>query len=119
MTGQDPPDEPRSWQYLGLTWNEADLKSVIITVGGTIAGGLVLVMIVGLALALAHYETQMHNPTWSFAVVAAVFLTAAPFFYVANRTLGISRRWNVVPALCLVAGLIALLVLIGDAAGIK
>lgn len=115
---QKPPDEPRSWKHLGLTWNEADAKLAIITVGGTILGGLLLVLIVGGAVAVAHYQTYKHNPIWMFAITGPVLLFAAPIFYLANKRRGLSDAW-LLPLCFLGAGLFSLLVLIGYAAGIK
>jgi hypothetical protein len=117
VTKKQPPDEPRTWRYFGMTWNEADAKLAIITVGGTIFGGLLLVLIVGGAVAVAHYQTYKHNPLWAFAFLGPVCLFAAPIFYLANKRRGISGVS--LPLALLGVGLFSLLVLIGYAAGIK
>lgn len=43
-----------AWRGVGLNWNESDAKSALITVGGTILGGLLVVLMIGLSLAISR-----------------------------------------------------------------
>jgi hypothetical protein len=128
VTEQEPPDEPRSWQYFGLTWNEADAKSVIITVGGTIAGGLVLVIMVGLALALAHVMVGGKYPisAWSLLLFLSLpTIVLALNWPIARSLKEIDKSRRIIQvaltafqALVVLALLQFLLILVGVAAGI-
>jgi hypothetical protein len=119
----DTPDEapPREWQLFGLTWNEVDLKSVIITVGGTIAGGLAVVATVGLALAAAHWWVPRPN---IFAVIiigaVGVFGISSLFYRPKPPVLASTARvMLLMKAILGGVGVFFLLVVIGIAAGIK
>jgi hypothetical protein len=48
----------RLWLF-GLDWNQADAKSAILTVGGTVLGGLLLVLSIGIAIIFAKHVDLM------------------------------------------------------------
>jgi len=107
-----------------MTWTEADAKSAIITVGGTVLGGVLLVLIVGLALALARWGNK--HETLAGWLIVAVSGAGAIIFRLAY-TRGIlrpanSRRSTNFKRAALAAMAIALMInflaLVGMAAGI-
>jgi hypothetical protein len=118
-------DAPRERKAFGLTWNEADAKSAIITIGGTIAGGLVLVLMVGLALVLVHLFSKGKHPlaVWLLVIVptipvAMMALSISPFEKT-NRRIRDRNPWLWRAS---IAGVLfccteAFLILIGRAAG--
>jgi hypothetical protein len=122
VNADDPPHERKAF---GMAWNDADAKSVIITVGGTVLGGLVLVLMVGLALVFAHYETKGHETPWLAIIVTVVMFLGIGLIRLADK----GFRWRneyhgtqqgrTYQVLCLIVGLAGLLVLVGIAAGIK
>jgi len=122
ITGEDTSHRTRRW--LGITWTEADYRSAIITVGGTIVGGLILVVLVGLALTLGTPLKRVHNIGWFLAflvvTIVACFLGARWGF---RGTPAMKNRyWRFIinaTSLSLLAGAtVYLLALIGMSAGL-
>jgi len=117
VSDETQEDDPRTWRWLGMTWNEADAKLAIITIGGTIIGGLILVVTIALALAAAHQQERSHTSGWTLALSASGWLVAA--FLIRQFRRVKLRVWAVLVAVCLFGALFSLLALIGMAAGVK
>lgn len=126
----DSQEEQRSTPQGG---NQGDLKSFAIATAATVAGNIITVMIIAVALILAH-DYQPRPTTASdyevlFGVTAIPFVAALMAFYFVYRSgkkkghfLGAGCISYIVAALGVVFGFISLLyalVWLGFAAGIK
>lgn len=77
----------REIRLLGLGWNEADAKSAIITVSGTVAGGL-LVLFIGISVILAKHIIMFVLFTILDAILVAIILLA----FLSEKSLRPGRR---------------------------
>jgi len=110
-----------------MAWNEADAKSLFITIGGTILGGLVLVMILGLTLIFSRYALSSSTNHFEDVVLCLVIIVLSLLIVWkvkrGYRPLGAKAYplWLRLLSLGLavIAGLFCLLIVVGAAAGIK
>lgn len=90
-TAAGKPPGPREVRLLGLDWNEADAKSAIITVGGTVTGGLLLVLFIGISVILAKQIITLVLFTSIYVIMVAIIFLA----HFSERFLGPGRRRKV------------------------
>jgi O-antigen/teichoic acid export membrane protein len=81
MTETSPDPAPKPAQVVppaevpGMGWTKADMRSFLVTIAGTVIGGLVLVIFLGIAVILAKLVRDDHPNlvTWIAIVLVSVF----------------------------------------------
>jgi hypothetical protein len=122
MAAEEPegPAEYRSW--IG-DWSETDKRLLLITIGGGLIVNVITVLLIGLALVIAHAENVLSRNTRVAALLSSLPFAAAIFGYVSFVLWNSSwRKRTFVLMLALAAGLLTLvflLGLIGSAAGLR
>jgi hypothetical protein len=88
MTEPTPDPDPKSAEVVppaeatGLGWTKADARSFLVTMVGTVIGGMVLVIFLGIAVILAKHFQGEHP-----SEVFWIFIAAFPF-------LGLVMLWQ-------------------------
>jgi hypothetical protein len=124
-TVEEPAKEQEHQESFWASFNQADMKLFVLTFAGTVAANIVTVMVVAVAVILVRAK---RTPTWSallYSAAAATFLgyvitTVARFLPSSNRTKRLIRISSLPFGLLVCFGVLLLvLILLGDAAGIK
>jgi hypothetical protein len=108
-----------------MGWTNADLRSFLVTVAGTVIGGLVLVIFLGLAVILAKWIRASHPDlvTWvkfGMGTFIALAVTLVGYYFRQQMTDNVARRRMMILITCaIVIGLVYVLVWVGVLAGIK
>ena len=119
-------DRPIQFEWVGLTWNEADLKSAIITFAGTIVGGLAVLAVTALGIAWARFALPNHDwisivATVVAAGIFAILLLVLFLLYLRAKNRMKRRTRNLISTALFIASLAVLsyfMSLLGLAAGI-
>jgi hypothetical protein len=131
----DKPKEPSFWASL-----HQDVRSLIVTITGTLIGGILVVAVVGGAIALERWAGShphayiVRKENQELPVLYLVFgcsLLSAGTYAIAILARRSRRRWRItfqllvnavvfiLMSILALVGLLALLILLGRAAGIK
>ena len=124
-----PPAAAAVVPEAGKGWSEQDRRTLIITAGGTLAANLVTVILVGAALALVHLSktrgSRLLIPTLVAVVAGPVGIVIGTFL---RRWAGPFEVWGdnswwgygwLMIVLGWLLELVAVMILIGLAAGVK
>ena len=110
--------EPSFW----ASFTQADMRTLVVTIAGTVIGGALLVMVVAVAVViLRSWDSPSSSDGWGvFATVVLIAILGttltAPGRAMAQRR---KRFWIVSLAPWLVVVLVIILALLGRAAGVK
>jgi hypothetical protein len=116
------PAQPRSEPLRLGQFTDADLRMLVITIAGTVVGALLTAVIIGLAVILARGFRSSGGADldgWYDLVILPIAAAVTAALVVTNRGRGFSAvNWLEI-AVLVTLGVIALLVWVGLAAGIR
>lgn len=133
---QTPPHDPEQItggqkpygdgiRLLGIGWDDSDLKLLVVTIVGTLAGGILIAGFVGISAAFAKVVHEQQVPWWWLLIMTALILAFQAlgiFVLILNQRNPFEGGFRFFPLIVLILtcslSLISLLTWVGIAAGI-
>jgi uncharacterized membrane protein len=121
-TSPEPPEDNAPPEPQNGSWSEADRRMLMITIAGGLAANVGTVLIVGLAIVVLHYVRsgpQAPGGPWAVIGVAFVLSGLGGAWLNASSQNPHRQRWVAGLVWTLPVVIVAFLVLVGLAAGVK
>lgn len=123
---EDRPEEKKDTESFLASFNRADAKLFLITFAGTVAANIVTVLVVAAAIILDRPQNGAPSPAGE--VPAALISSAVGILGIIVCLIALRRKWGDLTTRLMISFLalslsvltmIFLLILLGDAAGVK